>query len=232
MTGSTQTSLIDRLLDDYERHGWLPLVTGGDHEDDDGGGDDDSNATSSGKSGKESSEQKSGREKDEKSGGFKPITTQEDLDAVLTKRLARQARTLRDEIAKELKDEAEAEAAKKAAEEQGDFKKLYEESQAEIEKLKKKIEEHDAEVKQQTLDELRQAVIDEFQLPKDLADRLHGETKEELRADAKKLAEVIVPREAPDIDTGKTGGDGNRRKPSADKEAVKKPETWGLRRPS
>lgn len=224
MKSGTQQSLVDRLLDQYEQFGIMPIFSGGDDDAETGG--DDSKPDDGDRTG-----EKRGRTSDsddrKKSGDFKPITSQDELDALLIKRLKRQEKSLRTEIEEELREEAKAEAAKKEAEENGNYKKLYEESQAEVEKLLKKLDEKDAEVKQRTLDELRQGVIDEFKLPKDLADRLHGETEEELKADAKKLSEVIVPREAPDIDTGKSSGGDNKKK-KGDKVDEKDPNYWGL----
>lgn len=225
MERTKQKSLIEQVLGDYERYGIVPVFSGGDDEaDSDQGENKDSDGNRAGdKSGKES-----GKGDDKGAGGFKPITSQEDLDAIVIKRLKRQEKNLREEITQEIQDALEADARKKAAEEQGDYKKLFEDSQAEVEKLKKKIETMESEVKQKTIDELRKEVIDEFSLPKDLADRLRGETKEELVADAKKLSEIVGPREAPDIDTGKTNGDGNRRKSKDDKDKRRDPSYWGL----
>lgn len=215
------TSLVDDLLSRYEQFGLVPLITGGDDEgkpDDDGNPPGDKGDTSGDK----------GDTKGGKSGSFKPIESQEDLDAILIKRLRRQEKNLREEITEDIKAELAADAKKQAAKDKEDYKTLYEESQAEVEKLTKKIAKMEDEVKTATIEELRNEVIDEFSLPKDLADRLRGETKEELQADAKKLAEVVGPREAPDLDLGKPPRDASKRKTKEDKDEWKSPEKWGL----
>ena len=100
------------------------------------------------------------------------------------------------------KAESDAQAAeRKVAEEQGEFKKLYEATLA-------KVEAAEAKAKGLELDALKTKVAAAVKLPAGLAARLQGETEEELTEDAKVLA-ASLPKPSFETDGGKgTGGDG------------------------
>jgi len=100
------------------------------------------------------------------------------------------------------KAEGDAEAAKrKVAEEQGEFKKLYEAAVA-------KQKEAESKARGLELDALKAKVATAAKLPAGLASRLQGETEEELAEDAKVLA-ASLPKPSFETDAGKgTGGDG------------------------
>jgi hypothetical protein len=83
------------------------------------------------------------------------------------------------------KAEKEAEeAARKAAEQQGQFKDLYE-------KEKTAREQAEAKAKAAELAALRGKVGTKYKLPETLIDRLQGDTEEALEADAKALAAAL-----------------------------------------
>lgn len=86
------------------------------------------------------------------------------------------------------------EAARKAAEEQGQFKTLYETEKAAREVAEKAKTEAE-------LAALRSAVGTQYKLPAELHSRLKGETKEELEADAKALF-AALPKPAASTDGG------------------------------
>lgn len=100
------------------------------------------------------------------------------------------------------KAESDVQAAeRKAAEEQGEYKKLYEAAVA-------KQEEAEAKAKGLELDALKTKVAAAVKLPAELAGRLQGETEEELTEDAKLLA-AALPKPSFETDAVKgTGGDG------------------------
>jgi hypothetical protein len=109
-----------------------------------------------------------------------------------------------DEINKELKAlraaQAKAEAERveverKAAEEQGKYRELYEKEKAERESAL-------AEMKRLQLQALRREVAAEAGLPAGVADRLMGETREELLADAKALLDILPRPSAPALNSG------------------------------
>lgn len=119
---------------------------------------------------------------------FTPITTQEEFDAAIKDRLAR---------------DREAQA-KKTAEKYGDYDDLkakaaeYEKQIADYtEKLKgveekdKKIAELETSVKKYETSALKAKIAHETGLDYSLAARLSGETEDDIRADAKSLSETI-----------------------------------------
>ena len=113
------------------------------------------------------------------------------------------------ETVEELKarlEEAERRAANKAAEAERHFKKLakFEQDEAkrkeaemtELERANKHAQELEAQVKQLTIKQLQQTIAAKVGLPAILADRLKGETTEELEADAKNLLEAQPKQKA------------------------------------
>jgi hypothetical protein len=106
---------------------------------------------------------------------------------------------LRKENASHRKAKTEAEkaaelAAEKAAAEQGEFKRLYEEA-------KQKLEAAEAARKTAELAHLRAKIGGKYHLPAELAERLRGETEEELDADAAALV-ALLPKPAATTDAG------------------------------
>ncbi len=99
------------------------------------------------------------------------------------------------------RQQAEAEAQRRAAEEAGNFKKLYEDTQAQLATVA-------AERAAQTAREMRLAAATAAGLDAELATRLVGDTPEALAADAKKLAQRLAPA-APS--TGATNPGASRR---------------------
>jgi hypothetical protein len=100
-------------------------------------------------------------------------------------RAMRTIEALRAEI-KELKPKA-----KRADELTAEEVKRKEAELSEAQKLAKRLEETEAELKQLRISEMRRAVAAKVELPLVFADRLVGETPEELEADAKKLLEAL-----------------------------------------
>lgn len=98
--------------------------------------------------------------------------------------------------------ETEAEAAtRKAAEEQGKYKELYEQ-----ELIKREAAEMQAQMLE--LDALKSKVAAEVGLPQQLASRLAGETEDEIKADAQAVL-AVLPRSTLDNDAGRgIGGTG------------------------
>jgi len=95
----------------------------------------------------------------------------------------------RGEAAKYRKERAQAKkeadaAARKQAEEQGEFKRLYEEANA-------KLAEAEQRAQAAELARLKADIGTRLQLPAALIDRLRGETAEELEADAKALLDAL-----------------------------------------
>lgn len=120
--------------------------------------------------------------------------TQADVDRIVSERLQRAERKAADATAK-----ATAEAEKRAAEEQGKWKELYEKTQAEVETertARRGLE----------LATLKDKVARAVGLPEKLAGRLQGEDEETLLADAKSILADLPKPTAPNINSGSGGG--------------------------
>lgn len=124
---------------------------------------------------------------------FKVIETQEALDAIIRDRLARNTRTVTDEVTKKYEGWVSPEAAKKSADQ---IAALTEQVTA----LQGQISELTAKNTAAELGALRQRIAHETGLPFELADRLNGSTEEELRKDAEVFAKFAAPQPAPSPD--------------------------------
>jgi hypothetical protein len=122
-------------------------------------------------------------------------TTSTDLDSVdkLPKWAQKLIGDLRQESAGHRKAKTEAEkaneeAARKAAEEQGKFKELYELEMS-------KAQAAEARAKAAELSGVKARIGAKLALPAELMDRLRGETEEEIEADARTIL-AVIPRPA------------------------------------
>lgn len=66
---------------------------------------------------------------------------------------------------------------------------------SETDKLKKQLEETAAKLRAVELNNLKQRTAAAVGLPPELADRLQGETEDDLKADAEKLAKLMPPKQ-------------------------------------
>ncbi|MCO5182191.1 MAG: DUF4355 domain-containing protein [Candidatus Promineofilum sp.] len=126
-------------------------------------------------------------------GGAEKLFTQAELDQKIAERLRR---------AKEQSDKAAAKAAadaqRKANEEQGKYKELYEGLQAQLTAAEGRA----AELERAAL---RREAAEKSGLPAALAERLRGETLDEMLEDAKLLRNAMPKPQAPDINAGPRG---------------------------
>lgn len=127
--------------------------------------------------------------------------SQAELDAIIKDRLDRERGK-----AEKAAEAAKAEAARKAAEEQGKFKELYEAAQA-------RLAEAEQLAKASELARLRAEVAHKLELPAPLADRLRGETADELEADAKVLLAAIPKPASPTATDAAAGLNGRQPTP-------------------
>jgi hypothetical protein len=118
--------------------------------------------------------------------------TQADVDRMIADRLDRERKHSETKAQK-----AREEAERKAAEEQGQYQKLYEAEKAKAAAAEQKARELE-------LAGLRRDAAAKYALPAKLAERLKGETLEELEADAKDVAAALPKPAAPNINA--TGG--------------------------
>lgn len=101
------------------------------------------------------------------------LFTQEELDRIISARI------------REEKDRREREAEAKRLEEQGEYRALLEKERAESAALQAKL-------KQVELDRMREKVAAKHKLPEPLAERLKGESEEELEKDAKSILQSLA----------------------------------------
>lgn len=113
--------------------------------------------------------------------------SQADVDRIIKERLQRESSK-----AEQMAQKAAADAEAKALAEQGKFKELYEKLQADNIAAQQRI-------KDMELSTLRRETATKLGLPTGLADRLRGDTAEQLEADAKALLEAMPKPAAPNI---------------------------------
>jgi len=119
---------------------------------------------------------------------FKAIETQEQLDAILKERLARQKESIE-------KNFADYEQLKKKV---GDLESANQklgqsatESASKLTEYEKQIAERDLKIKGYEANSVKNRVALEVGLPFEMASRLKGETEEEIRKDAELLFKAI-----------------------------------------
>ena len=124
---------------------------------------------------------------------FKAIETQEALDAVIKDRLARNTRTVTDEVTKKFEGWISPDDAKKSADQ-------ITQLTAKVAELTQQITDLTAKNTAAELGALRTRIAHETGLPFELADRLNGSTEEEIRKDAEVFAKFTAPKEQPSPD--------------------------------
>lgn len=144
--------------------------------------------------------------------------SESEVERIIKERLERQAKKLEEQQRK-----AQEEAERKAAEQQGEYKSLYEKTQAELEQTRN-------EAKAAQLAAARRLVAKELGISDKIAERLRGETEDELRADAEALlGELPKPQKpaAPNINAA--NGDGRVPTPQSDKLGGLTPQEFAAR---
>ena len=135
---------------------------------------------------------------------FKEILTQEDFDAAIGERLKREREATEKKYAgfDEAKEKAKLYDELVAKDFEGQIKKLSEQLAGE----KQKNADHDKTVSDLTARAtsaeravLKTRIAHEAGLPFELAERLTGETEDDLRADAKTLSGFVKPTTAPPL---------------------------------
>ena len=124
---------------------------------------------------------------------FKAITTQEEFDAAIQARLARE----RASVAKQYSDYEDLK--KKVAAFDSAKKSTEEKFAEEMARMKEAIATADGKIRAYELGTLRAKVAAEVGLPSGLIDRLSGETEEDIRKDAKTLGEIISAQNRKDL---------------------------------
>ena len=134
--------------------------------------------------------------------------TQSDVDRIINERIAKE-RTKAEGLATKAREEAE----RKAAEEQGKYQELYEAAQKRIADTEAKL--HAAEIAS-----IKREVAARLNMPQALANRLQGETMEDIEADAKDLMSALPKPTAPNINSGTGNGATPKESNVTDKETL------------
>lgn len=124
---------------------------------------------------------------------FKPIETQEALDAVIKERIERARKSAAEEAAKKYDGWISPEDAKKSADQITALSEKLKESETKIADLTAKNSAHE-------ISSAKMRIAHEVGLPFELAERLTGSTEEEIRQDADALSRFAVhPQATPDF---------------------------------
>ena len=130
---------------------------------------------------------------------FTPITTQEEFDKAIQKRLAQKER----EMAESFKEYMSPDKAKEL---RADCERKIKEAQDAVKVVEEKLKEKDISVSEITKRAeaaegslLKNKIAYENKLPLELANRLIGDNEDELKADAEKLASLVRPASAPPL---------------------------------
>jgi hypothetical protein len=131
----------------------------------------------------------------EPKGGSGKTFSQEDVDRIVSERLARE-KAKSEEAEKHAREKAEADALAKNQE----WQKLAEQRAKEVDELKAKTAQMEYESKQRS-------IAEEIGLPVTFADRIRGETPDAMLADAKSLLEAMPKQPAkPNVRPTNVGG--------------------------
>ena len=143
---------------------------------------------------------------------FKPINTQEELDAVIGERIKREKETLAKKYEGYLSPAELAEREKAGRAALDDLKGKLEKSQKESEGHAKTVEELTAKIKGYETDSVKTRIAHEMGLPFEMAGRLAGDTEEAIRKDAETLAKLVSAgaKEAPPLASRDTSGKAGR----------------------
>ena len=126
---------------------------------------------------------------------FKPIESQEQLDAVIGERIERAKRKAAEEVHA---DYDKVKAANASLEQQvADLTKQLKETDGALAGSKTTVEELTAKVKSYEVASVKTKIAHELGIPYQLADKLTGDDEEAIREDAKRMAEFVRKPAAP-----------------------------------
>ena len=137
---------------------------------------------------------------------FKTIETQEEFDKMIQKRLEQKEREVSERFKEYLSPE---EVAKIKSDYEGKIKAANDAQKAERDKnveFSKTVSELEQRAKSAETKWLKGKVAMEKGIPFELADRLIGETEEELLKDAESVSSLLAPKTAPPMRTNEPQG--------------------------
>lgn len=137
---------------------------------------------------------------------FEPIETQEAFDAAIKGRIERNTKTVTEEVTKKFEGYISPEDASKQT---AELNKQIESLTAKLGERDSSIADLTAKNKAYETASVKTRIAREFNIPYELADRLSGETEDDIKKDAEKLSAFVgkkktAPLFDPDSGSGKT----------------------------
>ncbi|MBS7398210.1 MAG: DUF4355 domain-containing protein [Ruminiclostridium sp.] len=133
---------------------------------------------------------------------FEPIETQEAFDAAIKSRIERNTKSVTDEVTKKYEGYISPEDASKQT---AELNKQIKDLTAKLGERDSSIADLTAKNKAYETASVKTRIAREFNIPYELADRLSGETEDDIKKDAEKLSAFVGRKKtAPlfDLDTG------------------------------
>ena len=127
---------------------------------------------------------------------FKPIETQEALDAIIKDRIERAKKSAADETAKKYEGYLSPDDVKKHTDQITALTDKLKESETKIKESETKIADLTAKNSAYEIASVKTKIAHEVGLPYELADRLSGTTEEEIRKDADALSKFAMHPQA------------------------------------
>ena len=139
---------------------------------------------------------------------FTPITTQEEFDKAIKGRLAQKDRELEEKFKDYLSPDKVSELKKDYENKLEESKRLVKEAQDKLKENESSVAELKARAEKAESSILKNKIAHQHKLPMELADRLVGETEEDLNKDAESLASIVGSGSTPPLYTRETNNAG------------------------
>lgn len=139
---------------------------------------------------------------------FTPITTQEEFDKAIKGRLAQKDRELEEKFKDYLSPDKVSELKKDYENKLEESKRLVKEAQDKLKENESSVAELKARAEKAESSILKNKIAHQHKLPMELADRLVGETEEDLNKDAESLASIVGSGSIPPLYTRETNNAG------------------------
>ena len=139
---------------------------------------------------------------------FTPITTQEEFDKAIKGRLAQKDRELEEKFKDYLSPDKVSELKKDYENKLEESKRLVKEAQDKLKENESSVAELKARAEKAESSIIKNKIAHQHKLPMELADRLVGETEEDLNKDAESLASIVGSGSMPPLYTRETNNAG------------------------
>lgn len=132
-------------------------------------------------------------------GDFKIIETQEQLDAIVTERVARAKESVRKEYEGWLSPQKIEERTKELEDKKSELEKQKQEASTQIAQFKNQIAEYDSKIAKYETDSAKTRIANEIGLSYEAVEYLKGENEEEIKKSAEKLKAIVGNKIAPPL---------------------------------